>query len=29
MPKTFAELMEQFRNPGDAGLPDTFVTELE
>lgn len=29
MPKTFAELMEQFRNPGETGLPETFATELE
>lgn len=28
MPKTFAELMEQFRNPGDAGIPETFETDL-
>lgn len=28
MPKTFAELMEQFRNPGETGLPETFETDL-
>jgi hypothetical protein len=28
MPKSFAELMEQFRNPGDAGLPETFADDL-
>jgi len=25
---TFDELMEQFRNPGEAGIPDTFADEL-
>lgn len=25
---TFEELMEQFRNPGEAGLPDNFADEL-
>ena len=25
---TFDELMEQYRNPGDTGLPDTFADEL-
>lgn len=25
---TFEELMEQFRNPGDTGLPDNFADEL-
>ena len=28
MPKTFAELMEQFRNPGETGIPETFETDL-
>ena len=28
MPKTFAELMEQFRNPGETGIPETFEAEL-
>jgi hypothetical protein len=25
---TFEELMEQYRNPGETGLPDTFADEL-
>ena len=25
---TFEELMEQFRNPGDTGLPENFADEL-
>jgi len=25
---TFEELMEKFRNPGDAGMPDTFADDL-
>ena len=25
---TFEELMEQFRNPGETGLPDTFADDL-
>jgi len=25
---TFEELMEQFRNPGDTGLPDNYLDEL-
>ena len=29
MPKTFAELMEEFRTPPEGGLPATFVDELE
>lgn len=28
MPKTFEELMEQFRNPGETGIPETFETDL-
>ena len=28
MPKTFAELMEQFRNPGESGIPETFAEDL-
>ena len=26
---TFEELMNQFRNPGETGIPDTFVDDLE
>ena len=26
---TFEEMMEQFRNPGDAGLAETFAADLE
>jgi hypothetical protein len=26
---TFEELMNQFRNPGETGIPDTFAEELE
>lgn len=26
---TFDELMEKFRNPGEEGLPENFVDELE
>lgn len=29
MPKTFKELMEEFRNPGDGGLAETFAADLE
>jgi hypothetical protein len=28
VPKTFEELMEEFRNPGDTGLREDFVTDL-
>ena len=28
MPKTFAELVAEFQNPGENGIPETFVTEL-
>jgi len=28
MPKTFAELMEQYRNPGENGIPETFADDL-
>ena len=26
---TFAELMEQFRNPGENGVPETFADDLQ
>lgn len=29
MPKTFEELMAEFQNPGENGIPETFVTELQ
>lgn len=29
MPKTFEELMQEFQNPGENGIPETFVTDLQ
>lgn len=29
MPKTFEELMNEFRNPGDNGVPETFADDLQ
>jgi hypothetical protein len=29
MPKSFEELMQEFQNPGENGIPETFVTELQ
>lgn len=29
MPKTFEELMAEFQNPGENGIPDTFAAELQ
>ena len=29
MPKTFEELVAEFQNPGENGIPETFVTDLQ
>lgn len=29
MPKTFEELMQEFQNPGENGIPETFLTDLQ